>query len=248
MAVEMELKQKVKIIALEKGAAYFGVADLSLAVGGTTPYEAKLVSKYPVAISIGVTVLNSIVDGVNEPEDSYALKNYWYHVYEVINPKINDILLSVSNALVDAGFDALMVPASQTVDAGNLYGLFSHKMAANLAGLGWIGKSCLLITHDRGPRVRWGTVLSDAKLIPGRPLAGKGCGGCMMCAEACPAKAFSGRDFKRGEPREARMDPKKCLQYIYVERKKAAGIEACGLCVYVCPFGKKSRTGKQRKN
>jgi len=37
MAVEMELKQKVEKIALEKGAAYFGVADLSPVVGGTTP-------------------------------------------------------------------------------------------------------------------------------------------------------------------------------------------------------------------
>lgn len=234
----MELIQKTKKAAMEMGAAYFGTADLGAAINGrTTEYEAKLISRYKTAISIGVPLLGSIVDSLKDTEDLFALNNYRFHVYEVVNPRINDITLNIANALIKVGYQALMVPASHTVDAPNLTGLFSHKMAANLAGLGWIGKNCLLITPDRGPRVRWGTVLTDLPVQPTRQAAGKGCGGCTLCVTSCPAGAFTGRSFNSGEPRQARMDAHKCFQYIWQERKQRVGIEACGICVMICPFG-----------
>jgi epoxyqueuosine reductase QueG len=241
----VELRPKVKKIALEMGAAYFGMADLELAKNGrTTPYEAKLISRYKTAISIGFPLLDDIVDAIKDTDDLFALSNYRYHVYEVVNPRINDITLSVAGAVIAAGYQALAVPASHTVDAPNLTGLFSHKMAANLAGLGWIGKSCLLITPDHGPRVRWGTILTDFVGQAGMPYTGKGCGGCNLCVSSCPAGAFTGRTFDQSEPREVRMDAHKCLQYIWQERKQKVGIEACGICVQICPFGHKSKAKK----
>ena len=238
----MELRQKIKKIALEMGAVYFGMADLEKAKSGTTTgYEAKLISRYKTAISIGFPLLDDIVDAINDTNDLFALNNYRFHVYEVVNPRINDITLSVARSLIEAGYQAMAVPASHTVDAPNLTGLFSHKMAANLAGLGWIGKSCLLITPDHGPRVRWGTVLTDFVTPAGQPYTGKGCGGCKLCVSSCPAGAFTGRSFDSKELRATRMDAHKCLQYIWQERKQKLGIEACGICVQVCPFGAKSK-------
>jgi epoxyqueuosine reductase len=240
--LNLELRQKIKKLALNMGAAYFGTADLEPARrGATTVYEAKLISRYKSAISIGVPLLGDIVDAIKDTDDLFALNNYRFHVYETINPRINDITLSVAAALTEVGYHALAVPASHTVDAPNLTGMFSHKMAASLAGLGWIGKSCLLITPDRGPRVRWGTVLTDFISPGGKPFAGKGCGGCNLCVSSCPAGAFTGRSFDRHEPRSVRMDAHKCLQYIWQERKQKVGIEACGICVQVCPFGHKSK-------
>jgi epoxyqueuosine reductase QueG len=238
----LELRQKIKKITLAMGAAYLGVADLERAGNDTaSAYESKLISRYKTAISIGFPLLDDIVDALKNTDDLFALNNYRYHVYEVINPRINDITLSVAGALTQAGYQALAIPASHTVDAPNLAGLFSHKKAANLAGLGWIGKSCLLITPDRGSRVRWGTVLTDFVTPAGQPYAGKGCGGCNLCVSSCPAGAFTGRNFDSKEPRAARMDAHKCLQYIWQERKQKLGIEACGICVQVCPFGAKSK-------
>ena len=238
----MELIEKIRKIALEMGAAYFGTADLRTAKNGsTTAYESKLVSQYKTAISIGVPLLGSIVDSLKDTGDLFALSNYRFHVYEVVNPRINDITLNIAGALIKAGYQAMMVPASHTVDGPNLTGLFSHKMAANLAGLGWIGKNCLLITPDRGPRVRWGTVLTDLPVQPTRQAAGKGCGGCTLCVTSCPAGAFTGRSFNSGEPRQARMDAYKCFQYIWQERKQKVGIDACGICVMICPFGAKAK-------
>ncbi len=240
----MDLKKKLEKIALEKGAAYFGLCDLAPAAKGqTTPYEAGLISQFKQAVSVGLPLLDSIVDGLKNPEDTFALNNYRFHVYEVVNPRINDITLSIASAIMQAGYQALAVPASHTVDGANLTGIFSHKMAASLAGLGWIGKSCLLITPDRGPRVRWGTVLTDYIGPADKEIEGKGCGGCRICVESCPAGAFTGESFTSAAPRQARMDARKCFQYIWTERKQKVGVEACGKCVYVCPFGKKSQGG-----
>lgn len=91
-------------------------------------------------------------------------------------------------------------------------GLFSHKLAAHLAGLGWIGKSCLPVTPEAGPRVRWASVLTDAPLAAGEQLEER-CGECEACVEVCPAGAFSGRSFFSDEPRAARFDAFKCRYY-----------------------------------
>jgi len=109
-----------------------------------------------------------------------------------------------------------------------LRGVFSHKLAAHLAGLGWIGKSCLLITPSFGPRVRFVTVLTDAPLSPGAPLNRK-CGKCRACILACPVQAFKGVEFRATDPVETRFDRWVCEEY--------RRTHPCGLCVAKCPFG-----------
>jgi epoxyqueuosine reductase QueG len=240
----MDLKRKLEKEAKAAGAAYFGIANLSPAnQGKITAYEKKLIALYPLAISIGVPLLDGIVDAIAVQDDSNALKNYWFHAYEVINPLINSIAIRISQLIEGQGYKALQVPASHIVDASNLYGLFSHKIGASLAGLGWIGKSCLLVTPDRGTRVRWGTVLTDVPLEPDKPFSGKGCGRCTLCVDNCPIGAFTGKPFSPSEPREARMDTAKCFRYLYEEQKRKTGAEACGMCVNICPFGRKNNTG-----
>ena len=238
---QMELQTRLEKEARIMGAAYFGIADLSQArQAAITPYEEKLISRFPFAISIGVPLAATVVDGLGVESDNIALQNYWFHVYEAVNPLINSITLKLSQIISDEGFQAVPVPASQTVSRENLYGIFSNKMAASLAGLGWVGKNCLLITPDRGPRVRWGAILTDAPLSAGKLLQGKGCGGCNICVEACPAGAFTGKSFIPSEPRAERMDAMKCFR-LMEERRKTIGVSACGHCVYVCPFGQKTK-------
>jgi epoxyqueuosine reductase QueG len=234
----MTLQSRLKDTAVIIGAAYFGVADLSLTQQGKImPYEKKLVSEYHRAVSIGVPLSSAVVGRIGDESDLFGLLNYRYHVYQVINPLIDHITARLSLILINEGHTAIPVPASQTLDSKNYYGLFSNKMAASLAGLGWIGKSCLLITDGRGPRVRWGTILTNAPLITGNPVKPK-CGKCIKCVEICPAGAFTGRDFIPSEPRESRMIAKKCFDY-FDERESKIGARTCGLCVYICPWGQK---------
>lgn len=238
----MKLQNNLHKEAIAMGAAYFGIADLQLTEQGpTTPYEQKLVSEYSCAISVGVPIAKSVVDRIGDQSDHFALRNYGFHIYQVINPLIDQITACLSFALMNDGYSAMPIPASQTLDDKNLYGLFSNKMAASLSGLGWIGKSCLLITRDKGPRVRWGTILTNAPLEPGKPVKTK-CGKCTECVESCPAGAFTGRNFVPTEGREMRMIASRCNDFL-TERYTNIGSAICGMCVYICPWGT-SKEGK----
>lgn len=222
------------------GAAYFGIADLSLTKQGpVTSYEQKFLSKFQTAVSIGVPLDTSVVDMIGDQANSFALRKYYYHVYYEISPFIDEITDRLDSLLVDEGYSTRPIPATETLDDEKQYSLFSHKMVANLAGLGWIGKSCLLITIDRGPRVRWGTILTNAPLEPGKSPMKAHCGKCLRCVEACPAHAFTGRNFVLSEGRETRMSAEKCLDFL-LERRQNIGVSACGQCVYICPWGKKA--------
>ena len=239
----MIFQRKLEKDARAMGAAYFGIADLHLCYNGViTPYEQELTSKFPFAISVGVPLSNALVDSIAGQSDPFALQNYRYYCFEMLNHLLNTIILKLSSSIMQSGYLALTVPPGKTLDNENHYGLFSNKMAASLAGLGWVGKSCLLITPDRGPRVRWGTILTDMSLTPGKPMQGQNCGECRICVKACPAGAFTGRPFTPSEPRDKRMDPKKCYYHIHEEQKRNTGVEACGLCVYICPFGRRTDT------
>jgi len=232
----MNLERKLEKEAKGMGATYFGIADLSLTRGGAiTPYEARLISEYPFAISVGVPLISSIVDRIGDQNDVSALLNYGFHCYEVVNSLIDQITRRLSSILTSEKHLALPVPASLTVDMKNRHSLFSHKLAASLSGLGWIGKSCLLITPNHGPRVRWGTILTNASLETGTPMKVK-CGRCTECVEACPAQAFTGKDFDPSEPREIRMIIERHIQFVN-EREKNIGRSVCGVCVHICPFG-----------
>jgi len=129
------------------------------------------------------------------------------------------------------------VPASKTIDEEKFIGSFSHKMATHLAGLGWIGKNCLLITPQNGPRVRWATILTNAPLQTTGESREDQCGSCVQCVEICPVKAFTGQPFRENEPRNVRFDAGKCDRYLTrLEEQDDPGV--CGLCLYICPFGR----------
>jgi epoxyqueuosine reductase QueG len=141
------------------------------------------------------------------------------------------------------GFEAYPIPASQRFDDQRICAIFSHKLAANLAGLGWIGKSCLLITPEAGPRIRWVTVLTNAPLISNQELVEDSCGNCSECVDACPVNAFTGVPFHEDEAREVRYDAAKCEKYLN-DLDESTGLATCGLCIYACPQGSlKKRLG-----
>ena len=119
------------------------------------------------------------------------------------------------------------------------------KMAARLAGLGWIGKCCLLVTPSVGPRVRWGSVLTDAPLNYTKKPMKDGCGECHECVDICPVKAFTGEPFREEDPREIRYNAHKCDTYLSkLEKTSALGV--CGMCLYVCPYGKSDVINKSQ--
>jgi epoxyqueuosine reductase QueG len=239
----MELNNEVQKIIITNGGSYFGVADLSSAKASIVEQGGPEAGKYPFSISIGITLFHPVVDLLpNRSQRSVAL-NYRHHCYDIVNQRLDLIASIVASYIQGNGYRAFPLPAAERIDDERICAQFSHKLGARLAGLGWIGKSCLLITPDNGPRVRWVTVLTDAPLKPTGEVMEDKCGNCNACINICPVNAFTGRVFKEGEPRELRYDAKKCEEY-FKSMDKSGQIKVCGMCVYVCPFGLKKVDSK----
>ena len=233
----MLLDEGLKIFAMAHGADFYGVADLGYANEAITAQSGPEIAAYPRAISIGIRLMDPIVDRLPQRSGRAVSVSYKTHCYDVINDRLDLIISEVSSLVQREGYKAYPIPASERVDDQRICALFSHKMAAHLAGLGWIGKSCLLVTPEAGPRVRWATILTDAPLKAGKPMEQR-CGTCMECTNICPQHAFAGRNFVESEPREARYDAFKCQEYLR-SLEKNTGYGVCGMCLYICPHGRR---------
>lgn len=233
----MQLDYQIRIMAEHEGADFFGVADLSRAKEAITDQGGEICTQYPKAISIGIRLPQTIVDELPNRDNRAVAVNY-RHAYDITNLRLDLLTSKLGSIIQQEGYKALPVPASERFDNERICAVFSHKLAANLAGLGWIGKSCLLITPEAGPRVRWATVLTDAPItITGEPMEAK-CGECDECVEICPVSAFTGEPFRENEAREERYDARKCEEYLY-NADEDDDWAVCGLCIYVCPHGRK---------
>lgn len=212
----------------QRGADLFGIADITLAYDFFASQGSPNIRRFPRAVSLGMQLCGDIVEQ-HTPDEPRRQSLYWHHVYEVVTKALDFLAYDIARWLTGWGFKAFPVPASTPYDLDKLEGIFSHKLAAHLAGVGWIGKSCLLLTDRFGPRVRLVSVLTDAPLETGSTLD-KPCGQCGVCVEACPVKAFTGVEFHADQGREVRFDVFKCSEY----RRE----HPCGLCVSSCPKGR----------
>ncbi|MBN1319171.1 MAG: epoxyqueuosine reductase [Anaerolineales bacterium] len=241
---ELDLIEQLRSHAFALGADMFGAADISPAEQLVREQGGEMIAQFPRALSIGVVMPFAIVDQVPRHQDKTVALAYRSHAYSILNDRLDQIASRIAGQVQQAGYASFPVRASLRVDDEKLYGHFSHKLAAHQAGLGWIGKSCLLVTPQVGPRVRWATVLTDAPLPTGMPVEPR-CGSCTDCVDHCPVGAFTGRSFDPSEPREARFDVHKCRDYLD-RNNKISGLDVsiCGMCVYVCPFGKNGDPAK----
>ena len=213
------------------GGDLFGVAGFDDVADKIAQEYGDTYKDFDRAISIAVffpkTVLNELADG---PTHTYL------YYYDVINARLNDIALRVSNYLQKKGFKTFPIPASQRVSESKLAGIFSHRLAAHRAGLGWIGKSCSLINPQVGPRLRLVTVLTDAPLTADKPFGEGRCGSCTACQEACPPQAIKGVPYNIQDSLDVRLDAQSCHDYLSKVRQ-SFGKRICGRCLAVCPWG-----------
>ncbi|MEG1496679.1 MAG: 4Fe-4S double cluster binding domain-containing protein [Clostridiales bacterium] len=227
------LKEELKTKALEWGADLCGIADLTTCGDEIAQVYGEEFTKYPTAVSFGVFLPNPVVDEVLEhPSHTYLA------YYDIANALINQIALRLNNYLLKAGYDAYPIPASQRSGEAKEGSIFSHRQAAEMAGLGWIGKSCSLINEKVGPRLRLGTVLITPALEGDTPVENR-CGECTKCQDICPSNAILGKAFSPKDDISERFDFHKCDDYLS-EVRQTFGKRICGRCVAVCPYGRKN--------
>lgn len=228
--------QSLKNKILNLGADLCGIAAVT-SLAGLETSPANLLAPYTSAISIAVALPKSVFAGItDQPTPLYSA------AYQTANRLLDEIAFLSARQLEKDGFAALPVPASQTLDREKWLGAISHKAIARMAGLGWQGKSLLLITPEFGPRVRLATVLTDAQVVADSPITNC-CGECTACRDACPAGAIKGvRTDSHYRNRDEALCFSKCVDKLYIEFAKIpdVGNGTCGICIKACPFSNQS--------
>ena len=210
--------QKLKDLALDNGASLFGVADIT---NLRRVFHLPSKELFPLAISLAFRLSDPIIEELEDhPTPLY------YHHYKQANYFLDRLALILSSHIQDKGWRAIPIPASQTIDWEKQLGHLSHKKVAQMAGLGWIGRSNLLVTPQYGARVRLVTILTDMPLPPDNPSAGN-CGNCFDCLPACPVGAIKKDQMD--------LDHRRCFEQLREFRKLGyVGQYICGLCVKAC--------------
>jgi epoxyqueuosine reductase QueG len=177
----MDTTSDLKTFARSLGADLIGVADLDPLRKGLPLFPENLIESYCYGLSIGVRLKDEVIEDIEDgPTPEYAQH------YRDVNAALDTISAQVVQWVKEKGFRVKAIPAAETVNEISLLGSISHKAVARMAGLGWQGKSLLLINPEYGPRVRLVTVLTDMPLTPDRPIENR-CGKCLECVKACPA-------------------------------------------------------------
>jgi len=198
---------------------------------------------YRYAVVIGKKMESEVMDSIESgPNVAY------YNLYKNVNDELNELVKNIASVFTRRGIQSQEIPA--TVDDTDLdeeYSKtlrlkYSHKMAATRCGLGWIGKTDLLISRKFGARVRLASLLTNYPFSEtGVPIDESHCGTCQICVDQCPAHAANGKLWNVSIDRNDFYDPFKCRSMCRELSMKniQKEISLCGICVSVCPIGKK---------
>lgn len=129
------------------------------------------------------------------------------------------------------------------VDTGPLL----EKPIAEAAGLGWQGKSTILIESKRGTWSFLANIVTTLDLPTDKPVKNR-CGSCTRCIDVCPTRAITA---------PYQLDASKCISYLTIEHKgsipeefrKAIGdrLYGCDECLDVCPWNKWAKRNEEPK-
>jgi epoxyqueuosine reductase len=113
------------------------------------------------------------------------------------------------------------------------------------AGIGWHGKSTMLIDQRLGTWFFLAEVFTTLELLPDEPVQDR-CGTCERCITACPTGAITG-------PHQ--LDARRCISYLTIELKGAIPLElrpligdrifGCDDCLDACPWNRFAQESRE---
>jgi len=219
----MDLTKELKEVLYSQGADLVGIGDMR----GVEKCGYKAGAAVAVALPKKV-----VIDLQKAPTKEY------YELYHALNTKLNKIVTAGEEFLKSKGFEAYAQTTDRVrVNQDNISEI-PHKTVATRAGLGWIGKNCLLVTPEYGSAIRISSLLTNAPLNYGVPIDESQCRECDLCVKNCPAQALHGTLWSAGMLRSEIVDAGKCYKKQVEIMKASTGIEAdlCGKCFAVCAY------------
>lgn len=113
------------------------------------------------------------------------------------------------------------------------------------AGVGWHGKSTMLLDRRLGTWFFLGEILTTLALPPDSPQTPR-CGACTRCITACPTGAITAPH---------RLDARRCISYLTIELKGSIPLEfrpligdriyGCDECLDACPWNRFAQTSRE---
>lgn len=214
----MDLMETICALARENGATAYA-ADIG-------DMEAELRHGYPYAVlflrPLPVDFLRAVAEGKDVLHEGDA-----YDEAEHTAEHLADLAEEI---FVNAGYHAESHAQGSLEKRGEFdwntrCALLPHKAVALRTGIGWIGKSNLLVTRLHGSGQCLGVVLTDAPL-PVEPVERMPslCGSCTICHDICPVNALSGKSWAPGMDRDELLDITAC--------------KTCLKCMAMCPWTK----------
>ncbi len=228
----IEEKKELEELAYDEGVDLFGVCDLSI-LDDVKTMPPGLFDRYSRGISIGIDLGRGIFQNLPESRPIYA------RYYQLINQKIDEISFKLYKEIERRGYKAMPIPASHMLKDTEFRSFMPHKSIARASGVGWIGKSLLLVTEEYGSRVRLASILTDMELETGEPMKNR-CGACKKCIENCIADALKENQFEEyPSSRKKSLDVEKCASKLReFDNDEDIGEMVCGICIKECPFSK----------
>jgi len=208
----------VKEYGLSAGASVVGIAaskDFGLAHDGCKPSDVLEGCR-------SVVVLGSPF-----PQEALNSTTEYTEHRKVIIEKMTNMAKEVAKRIKKDGHKAKEISTiGGKFIEGKHYGHISLKHAAELAGLGVIGRNYLLTNPEYGNLLWFSAVLTDADLVPDEKAQYTFCDNCNICVETCPSRALDNPDL---------FGNKKCDKVCFklVDKKWEV---SCFLCRTVCPY------------
>ena len=213
---------EVKSFIRSLGIDILGIADLSKLTDIPKGLDIDLNAfflKYPSAIVIGAQYGKI---GKQASGDKTAIY-------------LEEMAYAVMGFLEERGRRYLVIHPEDEYDPDNRMGLLSLKILAKQAGIGWQGRSLLIVSPEYGPVHRLIAILTDMDLIPDKPIRNL-CDDCTICVDKCPKGSLTACKFDDHPiSREAVLDVSTCL-----------GDNGCMVCILSCPFLKKGLGGPRK--
>jgi epoxyqueuosine reductase len=208
----MEQTEDLVTFVKDLGVDLVGVADLGRLQGmpvGLSSDAASFLDRYRYGIVMGAQ-FGKLGRGTSGTEVSLFLEK---------------AALSVVERLEHVGQYGLIVHTEDEFDPITRMGLMSLKVLAKAAGLGWQGRSLLIVSPRYGPVHRWIAVLTGMALEAGEAIPNQ-CGDCSLCVDRCPQGALTLVTFDdHPQCREDVLDVGKCR-----------GDYGCTVCITACPW------------
>ncbi|MEO0452961.1 MAG: tRNA epoxyqueuosine(34) reductase QueG [Verrucomicrobiota bacterium] len=168
------------------------------------------------------------------PERRYRIASYAlgkdYH--DIIPPKLKEMDRWLQD---QGGQQRTMVDTSSLLE----------KPAAVRAGIGWIGKSTMLLHRQLGTWLFLSEILTTLDFEKDQEEKDH-CGSCTRCIDACPTGAIDA---------PYQLDASKCIAYLTIEHKGSIPIEfrkavgdrvfGCEECLDVCPWNRWARETRE---